>query len=196
MRPPTYYNPGNCVGLECLVFKSVNLGAMGNTIAHELSHGFDKTGSYVCIIRVSHTGSIFNEHGLPWNWWTADTKHAFKIRSDCLAEQFSLYKHVNGICVFVWTQLEFPCLGRQTLDENIADAAGVRIAFREFMSVLQAYDGGFDFNFVPEKLKSGSCPIRTLEQLFFLSRGHSFGCKRVPKLELYEKDPHTIGICL
>jgi predicted metalloendopeptidase len=86
---------------------AVNYGGIGTVIGHEITHGFDDSGSR------------FDAAGALRDWWTEDDRTEFERRAEVLAEQFNAYvvaddAHVNG---------------RLTLGENIADLGGVAIAF-------------------------------------------------------------------
>jgi putative endopeptidase len=86
---------------------AVNYGATGATIGHEISHSFDSSGAE------------FNSEGKLANWWTADDAAHFKSASQRLVEQFNTYEPLPGLHIN----------GRQTLDENIADVAGLAAAY-------------------------------------------------------------------
>jgi predicted metalloendopeptidase len=84
-----------------------NYGSMGAIIGHEISHSFDDQGSQ------------FDAEGRLANWWTKDDMQHFQAAGEALAKQFDAYK-------------PFPDLGvngHQTLSENIADVAGLLVAY-------------------------------------------------------------------
>ena len=113
---------------------AVNFGAIGAVIGHELSHGFDDQGRK------------FGAKGNLADWWTAGSDAAFKERAACMATQYSAYPSAD-------TTLN----GNLTLGENVADNAGVRIAYYALIEVLAK--------------KPPQAPIDgfTAEQRFFLS---------------------------
>ncbi len=85
---------------------AVNYGGIGTVIGHEITHGFDDTGSR------------FDAEGALRDWWTDDDRTEFEHRANVLVEQFNGYPveddvHVNG---------------RLTLGENIADLGGIAIS--------------------------------------------------------------------
>jgi predicted metalloendopeptidase len=91
-----------------------NYGAIGATIGHEISHSFD-TG-----------GALFDAQGAMRNWWTpADFKN-FQAQADMLAKQFDQYEALPGLHVN----------GKLTLNENIADVAGLGAAYEAYKSSL------------------------------------------------------------
>ncbi len=86
---------------------AINYGGIGGVIGHEFSHGFDDQGSK------------FDGDGNMKNWWTDEDNANFKERTTRLVNQFSKYEvveknHVNG---------------ELTLGENIADIAGITLAY-------------------------------------------------------------------
>ncbi len=127
--------------------KAVNYGAIGSIIGHEISHSFDPVGSR------------FDSLGQLRNWWTpADSRH-FEEASLKLAAQYDLYRPFPDLAVD----------GRKTLGENVADLAGVTVAFDAYMAA--AGD-----NVVQEDGFSG-------EQQFFIAFGQNAASKlREPML--------------
>ena len=90
--------------------ESVDYGAVGAVIGHEVCHSFDSEGA------------LFDDTGRLRNWWTPEDFAHFKDSSNRLAAQFDAYHpfpdvHVNG---------------RQTLSENIADVAGLAAALEAY----------------------------------------------------------------
>jgi putative endopeptidase len=87
--------------------QAANYGAIGAVIGHEISHSFD------------NAGAEFNAQGKMENWWTADDAAHFKAATQQLVEQFNRYEPLPGLHVN----------GQQTLGENIADVAGLSVAY-------------------------------------------------------------------
>ena len=128
MTPPTnnaYYDPS----LNEIVFPAgilqppffdphaddaVNYGEIGATIGHEISHGFDDQGS-----KYDATGKLEN-------WWTPEDRKNFDARTKALADQFDTYEPLPGIRIN----------GQLTLGENIADLAGLVIAYKAYQIAL------------------------------------------------------------
>lgn len=129
MTPPTvnaYYNPVNNeivfpAGILQYPFfhpeadDAFNYGAIGAVIGHEISHGFDDSGSQ------------YDKDGTLRNWWTAEDLAKFKERAKKLQEQFDAYTvldtlHVNG---------------KLTLGENIGDLGGLNAAYEAFKMTKQ-----------------------------------------------------------
>ena len=86
---------------------AVNYGAIGYVIGHEISHHFDDQGS-----RRDPQGRM-----VPW--WTEADLAAFRERTQRLVAQYDGYEALPGLNV----------RGSQTLGENIADNAGLAIAY-------------------------------------------------------------------
>lgn len=89
---------------------ATNYGAIGAVIGHEISHGFDDSGSQ------------YDGAGRLDNWWTDADRSAFKALGDRLAAQFDAYEPISGRHVN----------GRLTLGENIADLSGLQIAYKAY----------------------------------------------------------------
>lgn len=93
---------------------AVNYGAIGAIIGHEISHGFDDSGSQ------------FDGDGVLRNWWTDEDRKAFEAVTARLVAQYETYeplpgKHLNG---------------KLTLGENIADISGLQIAYKAYQRSL------------------------------------------------------------
>lgn len=89
---------------------ATNYGAIGSTIGHELTHGFDDSGAK------------FDAKGNLKRWWTAKDKKRFETRARTLVRQFDAYEAAPGARVN----------GKLTLGENIADLGGLAIAYDAF----------------------------------------------------------------
>jgi putative endopeptidase len=93
---------------------AVNYGAIGSVIGHEISHGFDDTGA------------LFDARGQIANWWTPEDMAHFKAAGAALAAQFDTYKPLPDLSVN----------GELTLGENIADLAGLAVAYDAYQRSL------------------------------------------------------------
>lgn len=85
---------------------AVNYGAIGATIGHEISHGFDDQGRK------------FDADGVMHDWWTLGDEQRFEAQEKVLGDQYAKFEASPG--AFVNPKL--------TMGENIADFAGVEIA--------------------------------------------------------------------
>jgi putative endopeptidase len=86
---------------------AVNYGAIGYVIGHEISHHFDDQGSK------------YDPKGRLNKWWTDKDLARFNELKARLVAQFDAYEVLPGLNV----------RGAQTLGENIADNAGLAIAY-------------------------------------------------------------------
>ncbi|MBK8465217.1 MAG: M13 family metallopeptidase [Chloracidobacterium sp.] len=93
-----------------------NYGSIGSVIGHEISHSFDATGS------------LFDAEGKYQNWWTPQDLEHFQNAARMLTAQFDTYEPLPGLRVN----------GKLTLDENIADLAGLAAAYDGYRA---AYGG-------------------------------------------------------
>jgi predicted metalloendopeptidase len=93
-----------------------NYGSMGAIIGHEISHCFDDQGSQ------------FDAAGRLANWWTKPDFDRFQAAGEALAAQFDAYRPFPDLAVN----------GHQTLGENIADVAGLLVAYDAYRLSLGA----------------------------------------------------------
>ena len=127
MSPQTvnaYYSPSNneivfpAAILQMPFFSfdadpAINFGGIGGVIGHEISHGFDDSGSR------------FDGDGNLNNWWTDSDRKNFDEKVGQLAAQYDKYEPVPGVHVN----------GKFTSGENIGDLGGVAVAY----DALQMY---------------------------------------------------------
>ncbi|WP_121257479.1 M13 family metallopeptidase [Nocardioides ferulae] len=127
MLPQTvnaYYNPGTneiCFPAGILqkpffspdAHPAENYGGIGAVIGHEIGHGFDDQGAQ------------YDGLGNLNDWWTADDKAAFEVKSKTLIEQYDGFEpralpgeRVNGAL---------------TVGENIGDLGGLTIAHKAYL---------------------------------------------------------------
>ncbi|KAK0158820.1 hypothetical protein PV328_009769 [Microctonus aethiopoides] len=103
LHPPFYGN-----GLE-----SINYGAMGAIMGHELTHGFDDQGRQ------------YDENGNLRQWWSDETLQHYHEKVECIIKQYSSY-HLPEL------SNNFTVNGINTQSENIADNGGIREAYRAY----------------------------------------------------------------
>ena len=101
LQPP-YFDPA--------ADDAYNYGAIGGTIGHEISHGFDDEGSQ------------YDGDGNLKNWWTDADRERFAAKTKALVAQYSAFEAVPGYHVN----------GELTLGENIADNSGLEIAYKAY----------------------------------------------------------------
>lgn len=94
---------------------AVNYGAIGGVIGHEITHHFDDQGR-----KYDKTGRLSE-------WWTADDVKRFKEGTDKVVAQYVAYEPLPGKKIN----------GELTLGENMADLAGVTIAYDAYQRSLK-----------------------------------------------------------
>ncbi|XP_069687936.1 neprilysin-11-like isoform X2 [Periplaneta americana] len=134
LQPPFYG-----LGLE-----SLNYGAIGAIMGHELTHGFDDQGRR------------YDKDGNLKQWWTEETLKEYENRVQCIVDQYNQYNV---------SQLgdNFTVNGINTQGENIADNGGLREAMRAYQK--------FQNRLSAEQLLPGLSQYSP-EQLFFLGFAH------------------------
>jgi putative endopeptidase len=93
---------------------AVNYGGIGAVIGHELSHHFDDQGA-----KYDKTGRLSD-------WWTPEDVAAFNSRLDKLGAEYDAYEPLPGMHV----------QGKLTMGENVADLAGVTVAYDAYRASL------------------------------------------------------------
>ena len=83
--------------------RAVNLGGIGDVMAHEITHAFDSSGAQ------------YDENGRLRSWWTPADYAAFKKRQDKVVAYYNRYVLPDGRRTN----------GAQTMNENIADLGAV-----------------------------------------------------------------------
>ena len=143
MTTPTvnaYYNPVNNeivfpAGILQFPFfdpnadDAVNYGGIGAVIGHEISHGFDDSGSQ------------YDKDGTLRNWWTEEDMTRFKAKAKTLQEQYDAYTVLDTIHVN----------GKLTLGENIGDLGGLNAAYEAFKMTKQGQSNEKIDGFTPDQ---------------------------------------------
>ena len=139
---------------------AVNYGGIGAVIGHELSHHFDDQGR-----KFDKTGNLAD-------WWSPADVAAFKTLTDRLGAQYSAYEALPGVHVN----------GELTMGENIADLAGLAVAYDAYHMALKGK---------PAPVIQGY----TGDQRFFLGFGQVWRTKTRETLaqQLVKVDPHSPG---
>lgn len=91
--------------------ESVNYGAIGVIIGHEITHGFDDQGAK------------FDAYGNLLNWWQKEDLDKFQKATKCIVNQYSQYK-ING---------DIPLKGKLVVGEATADLGGLILAYRAYL---------------------------------------------------------------
>jgi putative endopeptidase len=139
---------------------AVNYGGIGAVIGHELSHHFDDQGRK------------FDKSGNLADWWTEADIAAFKKFTDQMVAQYSGYEALPGKKVN----------GELTLGENMADLAGLAVAYDAYHMSLKGK---------PAPVIQGY----TGDQRFFLGFGQVWRTKTRETLaqQLVKVDPQSPG---
>jgi predicted metalloendopeptidase len=93
---------------------ATNYGSIGAVIGHEISHGFDDSGSQS------------DGDGRLRDWWTAEDRARFNAKTKALIAQYDAFEPVPG----------YHLNGALTLGENIADNSGLAIAYKAYQISL------------------------------------------------------------
>jgi putative endopeptidase len=139
---------------------AVNYGGIGAVIGHEITHHFDDQGRK------------FDAKGNLADWWTQADIAAFKKLTDQLVAQYSAYEALPGAKVN----------GELTLGENMADLAGLTVAYDAYRMSLKGK---------PAPVIDGY----TGDQRFFLGFGQVWRTKYRDALlqQLLTVDSHSPG---
>ncbi|XP_024082205.1 neprilysin-1 isoform X1 [Cimex lectularius] len=105
LQAPFYY-----LGLE-----SLNYGAIGTILGHELTHAFDIEGK------------DYDSNGLKISWWDEVMMKEYNKRAQCFVNQYSKFS----------VSKDNRLNGSLTLAENIADNGGVREAYHAYKRFVE-----------------------------------------------------------
>jgi putative endopeptidase len=114
MLQPPFFN--------AVVDDAANYGSAGFGIAHEISHGFDDQGS-----QYDGDGKLLSPPG----WFTQTDLDRYRAKTQALIAQASAFEPIPGYHVN----------GELTLGENIADVAGLAVAYKAYKRSLGGKDG-------------------------------------------------------
>lgn len=95
---------------------SMNLGAIGMVMGHELTHGFDDQGR-----KFDGTGRLVE-------WWEPEVSARFEEAAQCVVDRYNGFEVREGLNVN----------GQLTLGENIADLGGLKQSFRAHQAWVEA----------------------------------------------------------
>ncbi len=109
LQPPMFYANGD---------DAINYGAIGASIGHELTHGFDIQGQ------------MFDEFGNLNDWWTDSDKLEFNRRAQNLIDRYNSFIVIDTIHAD----------GELTFNENLADLGGLLVAYTAFSKTEQWKD--------------------------------------------------------
>ncbi|RHZ30207.1 hypothetical protein DYB37_012606 [Aphanomyces astaci] len=113
-QPPFYYAKAD---------PSVNYAAIGSTIGHEITHGFDNKDAF----DIDGDGKINL-------LWTANVTKKFDEKAKCFIEQYGSMDVKSELTGDFLGKLD----GKLTLRETIADNGGLNIAYRAYRDYVHA----------------------------------------------------------
>jgi putative endopeptidase len=147
---PPFFDPG--------ADDAVNYGSIGAVIGHEMSHGFDDQGRQ------------FDADGNLRDWFSPEDHEKFATKAAAIARQYGAYEPVPG----------YRINSALTLGEDIADNAGLAVAFRAYQRSL------------------GACPAPVIdgltgEQRFYIGWAQAWQAKVREKSAILriKADPHS-----
>jgi len=181
MTPPTinaYYDPQlNTINFPAGILQppyfekgdddSVNYGAIGVIIGHEIIHGFDDQGRK------------FDAHGNLRDWWTADDAKQYDERGKCISDEYTQDVPDAGPGV--------KQNGLLTQGEDTADNGGSHLAFNALEASLKQQGKSLD-----DKGEDGW----TYRQRFFLAFAYSWCSNVRPEIArlVVTTDPHSLPV--
>ena len=129
MSPPTvnaYYNASmNEIVFPAGILQSpffseraddaFNYGGIGAVIGHEMTHGFDDSGSK------------FDADGNLVMWWTPEDFKKFNERTDCIVKQYDAFEVEPGLFQ----------KGKLVVGESVADLGGLTVAYAAYKKSLE-----------------------------------------------------------
>ena len=181
MTPPTinaYYDPQlNTINFPAGILQppffekamddSVNYGAIGMVIGHELTHGFDDQGRK------------FDAQGNLRDWWTAEDAKQYDERGKCISDEYTQEVPDAGPGVRQ--------NGLLTQGEDTADNGGIHLALNALEAELKKQGKSLD-----DKGPDGW----TYRQRFFLSYAYSWCSNVRPEVArlIVTTNPHSLPI--
>ncbi|XP_065222396.1 neprilysin-1-like isoform X2 [Planococcus citri] len=155
-----------------LGIQAMNYGAIGMIIGHELIHGFDKSGKE------------FDADGHLNSWWSNQTKIEYEKRANRFISNYDQFV-INYVKANKADDIQLYLNGLLTLNENIADHGGLRIAYKAYKNFTKIHG--------PEELFTKL--NFTAEQLFFLAFTHS-RCEHISEQmrQLRLTDEHGLNV--
>ena len=151
---------------------AINWGSLGSVIGHEITHGFDTTGS------------DYDADGALRDWWTPASRAAFAERVACVQAAYEGLPSQGGTVD-----------GLLTLGENIADMGGLATAYAAYQTALAT-----TYNTTRTR-KAYERDVRQVfgmehEALFFASYARLW-CTNMSPSQAYARlvsDPHAPGL--
>ena len=158
LQPP-YFDPGKD--------ESVNLGAVGMIIGHEIIHGFDDQGRK------------FDSQGNLRDWWTEEDSKLYDERGKCISDEYTQEVPEAGAGV--------KQNGLLTQGEDTADNGGIHLALNALEEALKKQG---------KTLEDKGPDGWTYRQRFFLSNAYSWCSNFRPEIArlAVTTDPHSLPV--
>ncbi|RHY23796.1 hypothetical protein DYB36_012368 [Aphanomyces astaci] len=157
LQPPLY---------DAKADPSVNYGATGTLVGHEITHGFD------------NDGRDFDGDGNLNPLWSATVTKTFDENAKCFIEQYGSMDVKSEFTGDLLGKLD----GNLTLRENIADNGGLNTAYRAYQEYVHA------------EAEATKYTKETGEKMFWIRYGQSWCVKNSDKfLLIHLADPHPPG---
>jgi putative endopeptidase len=121
MQPPFFSAEGD---------DSMNYGALGAVLGHEITHGFDDEGRK------------YDEHGNLRDWWAPDDLKRFQDLAALVEDEYSAYTVLDG---------HMHLNGKLVVGESIADLGGVKLAYLAYQDLLKKRPSKVIEGFTPEQ---------------------------------------------
>eukprot|EP00658_Telonema_sp_P-2_P028566 TRINITY_DN21870_c0_g1_i12.p1 TRINITY_DN21870_c0_g1~~TRINITY_DN21870_c0_g1_i12.p1 ORF type:complete len:687 (+),score=160.79 TRINITY_DN21870_c0_g1_i12:87-2147(+) len=143
---------------------AANYGGIGAVMGHELTHGFDDSGSQ------------YDKDGKMENWWTESDRAEFKKRTECVASEYGQFKLPD-----IKDKPSKRVNGHLTLGEDLADNGGVHAAYHAMQAALKDAES------------TNESGAMSHDQMFFYAFAHTWCSKaRAEQLRLQAlTDPHA-----
>ncbi|XP_055852760.1 neprilysin-4-like [Episyrphus balteatus] len=138
--------------------QSLNYGAIGMFMGHEIIHGFDDIGRN------------FDSEGNTFEWWSPKAIVHFKEKQKCFLKQYENFSKEDQ---------SFKSIA--TISENLADNGGLRLAYKAYSKIKQQMDPSTlkDETFPDMTFNE--------DQLFFLSFAQTFCAATRPEALIESK---------
>ncbi|XP_074114603.1 neprilysin-2-like [Cotesia typhae] len=137
----------------------INYGKIGSVIGHEITHGFD------------NSGRKYDKNGNVTDWWSAYTDNTYNKKTACFVNQYNNYT----------SQSQSKVDGKLTLNENIADIIGIRIAYLAYQKWVSKNG---------EEMTLSELQY-TPNQLFWISFANTWCSSKQKRPHRHLSDPHA-----
>lgn len=153
--------------------RSLGMGSLGFVAGHELTHGFDDTGSQ------------YDADGRLRQWWSNDSRSNFEKKSECFKQQYgSIYVKEAGLKLN----------GKNTVSEDIADNGGIRAAFRAYKKMFKEKGKGKDTRLRGLEELSGDKLFFIAEAMLWCSLYRPEGLRSVVQYDSHSPPKYRVNV--